>query len=38
MKGTVLNAKYRVMLLKLRYTESDMRELYIMFGGNHART
>jgi hypothetical protein len=37
MKGTVLNAKCRVKLLKLGFTKNDMRKLFIMYGGNHAR-
>lgn len=35
MKDTVLNSAFRVLMLKLRYTESDMREAYLR--GYHAR-
>jgi hypothetical protein len=37
MKDTVLNIKYRVMLLKLGYTESDMRALFLDIGVKYGR-
>ena len=35
MKDTVMDKAFRIILLKIGYTESDIREAF--FGGNHGR-
>jgi len=38
MNGTVMDRAFRVMMLKMGYTESDMRVAFlVLFRGNHDR-